>query len=286
MKKFILLIILVILVAGCGNPTGDVPNITDGETADAKQPEPEPAAEEPAAEEPPVEEPVKEEVNPQDIEKIYHMNGIYDIVPNDPETDNKVVLLTFDDGPKESEMVTHILEVLDRHQAKAIFFVNGYRVKSNPELLTQIHESGQVIGNHSWDHINLKKETNEKIDQQIEDVQNYIEELTGERPQFFRAPYGAANDYVKEKAKKEGMLYMTWSAAAEEWVAKYQNADAIVEHVMEQLRPGSNILLHELSWTVEALDTLLTRIEAEGYSFVDPNAIELNLETPTEVNQP
>src|SRR5690606_5600589 len=109
----------------------------------------------------------------------YHMTTNYYIKPNDENDNKKVVLLTFDDGPKDQEMLTTMLDILDKHEAKAIFFVNGYRVKQKPELLKLIHERGQIIGNHSWDHINLKHESTEKIDQQIGDVQDIVEQLIG-----------------------------------------------------------------------------------------------------------
>lgn len=54
-------------------------------------------------------------------------------------------------------MITSLIDTLDKHNAKAIFFVNGYRVKSHPELLKLIHDRGQIVGNHAWDHEDLKK---------------------------------------------------------------------------------------------------------------------------------
>jgi peptidoglycan/xylan/chitin deacetylase (PgdA/CDA1 family) len=294
MKKLILLIMIVLWVSACGNTSGQN-ELNEDANQDKNQSGNNPILEEVPDQlienekeknetEPVEEEPIEEEPEPKEIEISYYMNKIYDIKPINPEDNDKVVLLTFDDGPKEQDMITEMLEILDKHQAKAIFFVNGYRVKSNPDLLIQIHEADQIIGNHSWDHIRLDQQTPEKVDQQIEDVQNYIEELIGERPQFFRAPHGASNEYVRGKVKEENMLYMTWSAAAEEWVPKYQSAEAIVEHIMEQLRPGSNILMHELSWTVEGLDRLLTRITEEGYSFVDPRSIHLETGNPKEAD--
>ena len=82
------------------------------------------------------------------------MNSVYSFVPiNKEATSGKVVLLTFDDGPKADKTLSSLLDTLDKHHAKAIFFVNGYRVKSHPELLKKIADRGQTIGNHSWDHI-------------------------------------------------------------------------------------------------------------------------------------
>lgn len=208
---------------------------------------------------------------------LYRMNDAYRFVPILESTTNKVVLLTFDDGPKDEALLTNMLDTLDKHSAKAIFFVNGYRVKQNPKLLTLIHERGQTIGNHSWDHINLKKEPKAVVEQQIGSLQTEIETLTGEKPLFFRPPFGSGGDTVKEIAKNHGMLYMTWSNGSLDWDQSTKDKpDEVIRNVMEQLHPGANILMHELKWTAEALDELLTKLEDKGYSFIDPAAIDIN----------
>lgn len=210
----------------------------------------------------------------ESIAPLYHINKAYRVVPNEEGTETKVVLLTFDDGPKEEEMITSLIDTLDKHQAKAIFFVNGYRVEAHPELLKLIHDRGQIIGNHSWDHIDLKKEDESAARKQVEDVQAIVEETIGERPQFFRPPFGSGNDQLHQIVEDNNMIYMTWSNGSLDWDSKNKNKpDAVIQNVLEQLHAGSNILMHELPWTVEALDSLLTQLEEKGYSFVDPRAI-------------
>jgi peptidoglycan/xylan/chitin deacetylase (PgdA/CDA1 family) len=220
-------------------------------------------------------EPVTEETTSPAA--LYRMNDVYRFVPILESTTNKVVLLTFDDGPKDEAILTSMLDTLDKHSAKAIFFVNGYRVKQNPKLLTLIHERGQTIGNHSWDHINLKKEQKAVVEQQIGSLQTEIENLIGEKPLFFRPPFGSGGDTVKETAKNHGMLYMTWSNGSLDWDNSTKDKpDEVIRNVMEQLHPGANILMHELRWTADALDELLTKIEDKGYGFIDPAAIDIN----------
>lgn len=215
-----------------------------------------------------------------EIPLLYHMNKNYDIVPNDEATDKKVVLLTFDDGPKDAALINPLMDILDKHQAKAIFFVNGYRVKENPDLLKLIHNRGGIIGNHSWDHIVLKDKSYTEVKKQIEDVQNIVKDVIGEAPHFFRPPHGAGGDVGKKVAAENGILYMTWSVGSLDWEMKEKDTgktDKLINNVTDQLHSGSNILMHELPWTVEALDTLLTTLEGKGYSFVDPQSIELKM---------
>lgn len=213
----------------------------------------------------------KEETPP---ELLYHINKAYRVVPNEQNTSKQVVLLTFDDGPKEQEMIDDLIDTLDKHGAKAIFFVNGYRVKEHPELLQLIAERDQIIGNHSWDHIDLKKASDEEIRKQIEHVQTIVKETTGEAPRFFRPPFGSGNAMTHQIAEDNDLIYMTWSNGSLDWDSKNKNKpEAVIANVMEQLHDGSNILMHELPWTVEALDELLTRLEQKGYGFVDPRSI-------------
>ncbi|MEK3703393.1 polysaccharide deacetylase family protein [Paenibacillus sp. FSL R7-0198] len=236
---------------------------------------PEPSTEDSTAteEEPESSEKVSTE---EKVEKTYHMNENYYIKPNDEASPNKVVLLTFDDGPKEEKMITSLIDTLDKHNAKAIFFVNGYRVKSHPELLKLIHERGQIVGNHAWDHEDLQKMSNAEAAKQVTDVQKIVKDTIGEEPQFFRPPFGSGNDALKAAVKKNGMLYMTWSNGSLDWDKSTKDKpEKVIQNVLDQLNPGSNILMHELPWTVEALDELLTKLEKKGYSFVDPRAIEL-----------
>ncbi|MCQ6558065.1 polysaccharide deacetylase family protein [Paenibacillus mendelii] len=218
-----------------------------------------------------------------ETKKLYTMNKAYRFVPIDPSTTtDKVVLLTFDDGPKEDEMLTSMLDTLDKHKAKAIFFVNGYRVKKHPELLTKIADRGQTIGNHSWDHIDLKKETAASAAKQIGDVQQIVKDTIGKSPVFFRPPFGSGGDQVKKIVKNHGMLFMTWSNGSLDWDKSTKDKpDKVIENVLEQLHPGANILMHELPWTAEALDTLLTKLEQKGYGFIDPASIELSPQPDT-----
>lgn len=220
-----------------------------------------------------------EETKPTQAEqiKLYRMSKVYRFVPIDKTTTtDKVVLLTFDDGPKDEKQVTEMLDILDKHKAKAIFFVNGYRVKVHPELVKLIHDRGQTVGNHSYDHIDLKKENKESIEKQIGDVSKQVEDIIGEAPKFFRPPFGSGNDTVRSYVKDHGMLYMTWSNGSLDWDTKNKNKpDAVIANVLEQLHSGANILMHELPWTIEALDELLTKLEAKGYGFIDPDTIEI-----------
>lgn len=281
-KKILLVAAACVLLSSCGQPDSSAPGEENAVNAAVSAPESQETAGSPEGNE--------IQTAPQDgisgsgseeaavetkmPELLYHINKAYNVVPNEEGTDKKVVLLTFDDGPKEQVMIDGLIDTLDKHGAKAIFFVNGYRVKAHPELLQLIHDRGQIVGNHSWDHIDLKKESEANMRQQIEDVQAIVKETIGEAPRFFRPPFGSGNNVTHQIADDNGLIYMTWSNGSLDWDSKNKNKpDAVIQNVLDQLHAGSNILMHELPWTVEALDELLTKLEDKGYGFVDPASI-------------
>jgi len=111
-------------------------------------------------------------------------------------------------------------------------------------------------------------------------VQEAVQNLTGKAPVFFRPPHASGSDVTRAVAKEYGLLYMTWSNGSLDWEMTGDDIkdkpQAIIDNVMSQLHAGSNILMHELPWTAEGLDRLLTELEKKGYAFVDPAAIALD----------
>ncbi|WP_425354974.1 lipoprotein [Paenibacillus shirakamiensis] len=277
-KKLLVVAVLSLLLSACGQKSDSSSQAPAPESVSKPATPPTTPVDNTKPSTPSTAEPTTP-ADPAEIPLKYHMNKVYNIVPNEEGTEKKVVLLTFDDGPKEKVMIDGLIDVLDKHKAKAIFFVNGYRVKQNPDLLKLIHERNQIIGNHSWDHISLKKQPEAKVKKQIEDVQQAVKELTGQTPTFFRPPFGEGGDVGRKVAQDNHLLYMTWSNGSLDWTLKSKgtnNPETVVKNVLDQLHPGSNILMHELPWTVAALDNLLTRLEEKGYSFVDPRSIDTN----------
>ena len=110
----------------------------------------------------------------------------------------KVVLLTFDDAPDKYSL--EIAKTLQRLQVPAIFFVNGHFLKSDEKksMLKEIHDMGFSIGNHTYSHVNLKELTEEEQKREIVKLNNLVEGIIGERPKYFRAPFGSNTDYSKK----------------------------------------------------------------------------------------
>jgi len=203
----------------------------------------------------------------------YLINKDFDVVPIDPAGDKKIVLLTIDDGPASATTIDPILKALADANVHAIFFSIGKLVKAHPELLKKELDAGNMIGNHTWDHPDLKKMTDAQIKKEIDDTTTAIKRAISGNPLFFRPPYGMYNQYLKTYIGENKMVFMNWSLGAEDWVKKYQTKDALVSHVLGQLHPGANILMHEHPWTAEALPEIIKGIKDAGYTIVDPKEI-------------
>lgn len=203
---------------------------------------------------------------------LYHINKNFDLVPNDIHGNRKVILITIDDGP--SKRASDMMKTLTKHNAKALFFVNGIHSKDVPDMIAQEARDGFTVGNHTWSHDNLKLEKNKnKIVKEIEDNSALITKLTGSAPRFFRPPYGASSQYVRDLVKKDNMIFMNWSGAALDWEKSTQNEKVFLQNVLGSLHDGEILLIHEHPWTVKYLDDLLTALEQKGYTILDPSQI-------------
>lgn len=218
-------------------------------------------------------EPQEEE--PADAAPLYELNPkTYSIQPIG-DANPKVVLLTIDDAPdKRALEMAKTLKSLD---APAIFFVNGHFIATEEKkaILKEIHDMGFIIGNHTKTHANLKTLSEEEQRDEIISVNGIVEEVTGERPIFFRAPFGVNTEFSRKLAIEEGMLLMNWSYGYDyekEYMTKEKIADIMVN--TELLRNGSNLLMHDRDWTADALEEIVNGLRDKGYEFVDPASIK------------
>jgi len=203
-------------------------------------------------------------------------------IKSDKEQAEKIVLLTIDDGPT-GKSTTELLDALDRHQAKAIWFVNGHQLAKKrkdgtyqilPEkaaLLKEIHSRGHLIGNHTWWHENLRKLSPEQQREEILSTNQVVEAITGSKPAFFRPPFGADTDISRQICEEEGMQSVNWSVGSLDWDASvYKKPNGITQQVLDTIHNGGNILFHDRTWTAAEMDQLLTKLKQAGYTFVLP----------------
>ena len=116
---------------------------------------------------------------------------------------NKVIALTFDDGP--GPYTAQLLDILDQHGAKATFFLIGSKVSAQADVLRRMHARGHQLGNHSWSHPELPKLPVDQIAGEIDRTNDAIKQATGVTPTVMRPPYGAVNGVVLEQLRLRGM---------------------------------------------------------------------------------
>ncbi|TMW73034.1 polysaccharide deacetylase family protein [Alteribacter natronophilus] len=208
-------------------------------------------------------------------EVTHYLASDHTVRPLDEENDEQVVLLTIDDVPDEHGV--EMAETLAELEAGAIFFVNGHFLNSEEgrEQLQAIHNLGFEIGNHTMNHPNMSNLSEEEQYAEIVELNDLIEEITGERPRFYRAPFGVNTDYSKELIEEKGMQWMNWTYGYD-FDADYMEAEPLAEIMVETelLRNGANLLMHDRSFTSEALEQIVTGLRENGYEPLDPERIE------------
>lgn len=183
----------------------------------------------------------------------------------------RVVWLTIDDGPSDDTRA--MLEVLERHGAKATFFLVGARAQARPELVREILERGHDIGNHSHAHPAawFWALPPGRMRAEIEQAQRTLGRIAGRAPCWFRAVAGHANPFVAPTLRAHGLARVAWSARG--YDAVLSDPARTVARIERDLSPGAIVLLHEGAAhgrNVETLERLLQRLDTLGYRTVLP----------------
>jgi peptidoglycan/xylan/chitin deacetylase (PgdA/CDA1 family) len=185
------------------------------------------------------------------------------------KTDQKVVALTFDDGPL-NPYTSEILDILKKHDIKATFFVVGENVQSHPTLFKRIIDEGHEIGNHTWSHPMLKFKSAAYIRDQIERTDKAIRDQGYTGTTHFRCPYGLRPKALTGVLEDMGKEHILFNVDPTDW--RRPPSETIAKRVLNQTHPGSIVLMHDgggkRAHTVEALETVISELSAKGYSFV------------------
>lgn len=184
----------------------------------------------------------------------------------------KEIALTFDDGPS-TRYTQKVLNILNKYNAKATFFLMGARAKALPHLVERIAAEGHAIGNHTYWHPNLTEGGVPQLDWEVKETNKVIKKITGRKTRLFRPPYGALNDKLAQRLKKMNMNAILWSVDSENW--KEPPAKKMNKIVLNNTSAGDIILFHDagdwrldLSGTLKSLDTIIPKLQKRGYEFV------------------
>ncbi|MFP5237734.1 MAG: polysaccharide deacetylase family protein [Acidobacteriota bacterium] len=158
------------------------------------------------------------------------------------------IALTFDDGPNPA-CTPRLLELLDRHNVKAAFFLVGKYASQEPGLTRRIADAGHTVGNHTWSHPNLALTAPRRVREELRKTNDALEQITGKPVRFFRPPFGARRPDVLHGARELGMIPVLWNAMTNDWAEPSAERIAAalggkIESAKQRGR-AANVVLHD-----------------------------------------
>jgi peptidoglycan/xylan/chitin deacetylase (PgdA/CDA1 family) len=190
--------------------------------------------------------------------------------------DEKVIALTFDDGPWEQ--TPEVLGILKKMDVKATFFWIGKNVQTYPEIAKQVVTAGHAIGNHTWDHPTNYMDR-EIAAKQIDSTNDHIFQTAGVKTALFRPPGGALRNGLADYASSREDVVVLWSIDTRDWQSS-TSVEMLVNTVLNEAKPGGIVLMHDGGgnrWrTVQALPAIIAGLRELGYRFVTvPELLEM-----------
>ena len=186
----------------------------------------------------------------------------------------KLVALTFDDGPYPP-YTQKLLDVLEKKQVKATFFMVGNNAVKNSEVVTLVTSKGHEVALHAEEHKDFLKLNEQELVGNILRGKKLLEELIGKPVKYLRPPHGFRDWAVMEAASDAGLKVVNWSVIPRDWTNP--GAQEIVDRVCKNVTPGAIVLLHDgdapaqtasREQTVEATALIIDEVRKQGYNFV------------------
>jgi len=192
---------------------------------------------------------------------------------------DKVIALTFDDGPN-SEYTEQVLEILEMEGIKGTFFLIGKNVERYPQIAKEIVEHGHSIGNHSYTHPwSLSFESSKAVIDEVKKAEEAIYKANGVQTNLFRPPHGFRTPWMIHNIHKMGFKIITWDDMTTDYYASTK-PEEIAKKILSKARPGSIIVMHDglnlnhgtnRENTIEALNIVIKKLKEENYKFVSLN---------------
>ena len=186
---------------------------------------------------------------------------------SDVHVNGQYIAMTFDDGPS-AKLTPHLLDILKERNMHVTFFVLGEMVKPHPEILKRAAAEGHEIGNHSWDHPDLAKKSDEFVRSELDRTKDEITAAIGKPVTLMRPPYGSLSKEQRRWIHDDlGYTIILWDVDPLDW--KRPGPAVVEQRILEGTRNGSIILSHDIHpGTVEAMPDTFDKLLAKGYKFV------------------
>ncbi|WP_373534961.1 polysaccharide deacetylase family protein [Microcoleus sp.] len=189
---------------------------------------------------------------------------------NRADTGEKVVALTYDDGPYPP-YTNQLLDILDRYQVKATFFEIGRNIEKHPEIVKAIAARGDELANHSYSHKDMMFKPREYLLSEIEKTDKLLLELGVKQDSIsFRPPWGRRFIGLSYLVSQMHKKLIMWDVDSQDY-EKTHTVDDIANQVINNVRPGSIVVMHDgggdRSKTVAATEIIVKTLQSKGYSF-------------------
>jgi peptidoglycan-N-acetylglucosamine deacetylase len=188
------------------------------------------------------------------------------------QSDAKLIALTFDDGPKP-QWTPLVLDILDQHQVPATFFMVGKHVKQYGSVV-QGRLDRHEVGNHTWEHIDLARRTQQEAYRDLVTAHEEIVRATGRTPTVFRPPYGHFGGSAVLAADRLDYEMILWSLQMQEENFPH-NPTGHARHIASQVTPNTILLAHDIDAdgrdrrvAIDGLPLLFELLRGQGYEFV------------------
>lgn len=181
----------------------------------------------------------------------------------------RCIALTFDDGPTGLR-TPELLDILKESNVQATFFVVGKQAERHPDLLQRAVAEGHIIANHTYSHpLLFCFLTPWRLRREIEDGQEAIEKVCGQRPRYFRSPVGLRHPFLDLYLKRAELEYISWTVRSFDTLLR--QPDTLLKRIFRQVAPGDIVLLHDnaaASAMLSVLPRLIQELKARGFKFV------------------
>jgi peptidoglycan-N-acetylglucosamine deacetylase len=193
-----------------------------------------------------------------------------EIIPR-VQTEEKIVALTFDDGPTQPAL-DELLPKLRERGVKATFFLTGAELKRRPDLGRKLVEEGHELGNHSYFHKRMAFKTASFISEELRKTDELIRAAGYNGTIHFRPPYGTKLLVLPYVLEKEHRKTITWDIEPDSYKDVAASSSGIVNHVVPRVKPGSIIILHVMYpsriTSREAVPDIIDELHSKGFRFV------------------
>ena len=178
--------------------------------------------------------------------------------------EEKYVALTFDDGPS-GRFTRRLLDGLAERDAKATFFLCGYRIAQYPKETQRIFEEGHEIGLHGYTHDCMEPMSRRQIAKELSDTKALLPEKC--KALWLRPPGGCSSDGVRQVAEVTGLAILDWSVDPRDWAVR--DAATVGRFVLDRIQDGDVVLLHDMSdSSVDAALAIIDELQSQGFQFV------------------